>query len=516
MSEVGKWSVVASENNKPSPDGWPENMAPSDVNNSARENMAAIKRMALHLPYVSTGGVITYVNETTFTVADDDLDTGYAKYFVEGRKINVITPTTSYKGVVVTSEYANTQTTVTVNLDEGATPLPTDLTDVMVGLQFDDVSNAVGPNMLGMVLPYTADIEEIPFGMGLANGEPFNPNIYKALADLYRTGTDDKGNPTYRYGTTVVDGNIWPNKPDVRGYFPRFLDTRASSDSSKKDPDAPRTVGSVQDEATSAKDLRFRHSTYIGDHKGGTNSYVGGYVYASSAERNMWRYDYNVNNTVSIHSDAEETRPTNIAFPGLLVMFGGYASASQVSPEDLVESTMEQIDPRLAGLESDLRTTVNNLAVQVDEATTEQEQRITTAIDEAEARVEEIVSRIETETEVVIQEATSAADEAKTYAEEAKQATAGKQDKASQYTIIIHPADWSTAGEVTSYVAPISGLGTNDLVMVSPATTDADMALWASCGVFAKAQLEGSITFVCKTLPNSVLTINVGVLPYDN
>lgn len=417
MSEVGKWSVVASENNKPSPDGWPENMAPSDVNNSARENMAAIKRMALHLPYVSTGGVITYVDETTFTVADDDLDTGYAKYFVEGRKINVITPTTSYKGVVVTSEYANTQTTVTVNLDEGATPLPTDLTDVMVGLQFDDVSNAVGPNMLGMVLPYTADIEEVPFGMGLANGEPFNPNIYKALADLYRTGTDDKGNPTYRYGTTTVDGNIWPNKPDVRGYFPRFLDTHANTDSDKVDPDSPRTVGSVQAEATSAKDLVLRHSTALGANKGGTNAYVGGYVYASSAERVMWRNDYNAASTVAIHSDAKETRPDNIAFPGLLVMFGGYASASQVSPEDLVESTMDLLEPRIEAIEENASDAVNGLIVRVDEA-----------LGDAEARVENVADAVAKEIENkmagTVQGVMTASQEAKDAAVEASASAA--------------------------------------------------------------------------------------------
>ena len=399
MSDIGKWSVVASENNKPSPDGWPENMAPSDVNNSARENMAATKRMLLQLPYHSTGGVITYVNESTFTVADDELDSNYAKYFSQGRRVNVLTEIGASKGIIVTTEYANGLTTVTVAMDKEGAVFPADVTDVLVGLDYDDTSHISGPNMLGMILPFTADTNDIPFGMGLADGEPFDPNLYKALAQLYYTGTDDKGNPTYRYGTTTVDGNIWPNKPDVRGYFPRFLDTRAETDGGKVDPDAPRTVGSTQEEATSADDLVFRHSTYIGGNNGGSRSYIGGFVYASGAERQMWRNDYNTASEVAIHSDANETRPVNIAFPGLLIMFGGYASATQMLPEDLVESAMEQIDPRLAGLESDLRTTVNNLAVQVDEATTEQEQRITTAIDEAEARVEDIVSRIETETE---------------------------------------------------------------------------------------------------------------------
>lgn len=44
MSEVQSWSSTAASNNSASPDGWPEAMAPSGINNSARENMAAIAK----------------------------------------------------------------------------------------------------------------------------------------------------------------------------------------------------------------------------------------------------------------------------------------------------------------------------------------------------------------------------------------------------------------------------------------------------------------------------------------
>lgn len=44
MSEVQSWSGTAASNNSASPDGWPESMAPSGINNSARENMAAIAK----------------------------------------------------------------------------------------------------------------------------------------------------------------------------------------------------------------------------------------------------------------------------------------------------------------------------------------------------------------------------------------------------------------------------------------------------------------------------------------
>lgn len=43
--DVQRYSSTAANNNIAAPDGWPENMAPSGVNDSARENMAASKRL---------------------------------------------------------------------------------------------------------------------------------------------------------------------------------------------------------------------------------------------------------------------------------------------------------------------------------------------------------------------------------------------------------------------------------------------------------------------------------------
>lgn len=42
MADVSTWSTTAASNNSASPDGWPESMLPSGVNNSARENMAQV------------------------------------------------------------------------------------------------------------------------------------------------------------------------------------------------------------------------------------------------------------------------------------------------------------------------------------------------------------------------------------------------------------------------------------------------------------------------------------------
>src|SRR5690606_9682522 len=54
MSDVQTWSTTAASNNSAPPNGWPEGMNYSDVNDAARENMAAIKRW-----YEDTAGSLT-------------------------------------------------------------------------------------------------------------------------------------------------------------------------------------------------------------------------------------------------------------------------------------------------------------------------------------------------------------------------------------------------------------------------------------------------------------------------
>ena len=57
MSEVLTWSTTAASNNSSPPDGFPEGMLPSTVNNSARENMAAIAKLCdrMGLRFINLG-----------------------------------------------------------------------------------------------------------------------------------------------------------------------------------------------------------------------------------------------------------------------------------------------------------------------------------------------------------------------------------------------------------------------------------------------------------------------------
>lgn len=97
MSEVNAWSTTAASNNSAAPDGWPEGMAPSAVNDCARELMAAIAKYRS-----DTDGV----NSTT----------GSANAYVLAAS-RVMAAYTAGDLYTVKTNFANTSTTPTFNVD---------------------------------------------------------------------------------------------------------------------------------------------------------------------------------------------------------------------------------------------------------------------------------------------------------------------------------------------------------------------------------------------------------------
>jgi len=74
MSDIQTWSNTASSNNASPPNGFPEGMAPSTVNDAAREVMAAISRYRS-----DTDGVNTSAGTNTITLAASRTMTAYAQ-----------------------------------------------------------------------------------------------------------------------------------------------------------------------------------------------------------------------------------------------------------------------------------------------------------------------------------------------------------------------------------------------------------------------------------------------------
>ena len=74
MSDVQTWSTTAASNNSAAPNGFPEGMPPSGVNDAAREVMAAIARYR-----EDTDGVNTSSGTDTITLASSRTMTAYAQ-----------------------------------------------------------------------------------------------------------------------------------------------------------------------------------------------------------------------------------------------------------------------------------------------------------------------------------------------------------------------------------------------------------------------------------------------------
>ena len=112
MSDIKTWSKTASENNSTAPDGFPEGMPASSLNNSSRELMASLKTWYEDAQWIDYNDTPTYVSTTSFTVEGDQT----AIYLVN-RRIRINDSTTLYGRI---TEVAYTSlTTVTVVLDSG-------------------------------------------------------------------------------------------------------------------------------------------------------------------------------------------------------------------------------------------------------------------------------------------------------------------------------------------------------------------------------------------------------------
>jgi hypothetical protein len=114
------WNTTAGSNNEAAPDGAPENMAPSGVNNTMREMMARIKEMQAALPWIDYGkgsGTVTFTftSSALFEVEGADVTAAYTK----GRRIKAVGTTTgTIYGTIDTSTFT-VNTKVYVDWDSG-------------------------------------------------------------------------------------------------------------------------------------------------------------------------------------------------------------------------------------------------------------------------------------------------------------------------------------------------------------------------------------------------------------
>jgi hypothetical protein len=136
---IKNWSTTPASNNSAAPFGFPENMAPSGVNDAARQVMADVRSQCEDAEWFNWGDTPSRASATTFKIGADVT----TRYLVN-RAIKCNDGSTLY-GIVTASSYSAPDTTVTVNLDSGS--LTTSLSSVALAIL--SPTNRAIPTALG-------------------------------------------------------------------------------------------------------------------------------------------------------------------------------------------------------------------------------------------------------------------------------------------------------------------------------------------------------------------------------
>jgi hypothetical protein len=110
MSNIHSWSTSAANNNSAAPDGFPEGMAPSGVNDAAREVMAAVKRWYVDAEWRIFDLSAVRQSNTSFLVS-----VTATNVFTAGRRLRMIDGGVTIYGDVIASGMSGANTLVTVS-----------------------------------------------------------------------------------------------------------------------------------------------------------------------------------------------------------------------------------------------------------------------------------------------------------------------------------------------------------------------------------------------------------------
>ncbi len=111
---IQDYSKTPANNNSPVPNGWPEGMPPSGVNDSARQNMADLRTWYEDSQWVNLGAAIVYSSANAFTLP---LGVDLTATYHVGRRVKAVGTTTgTITGTITDSAYTSL-TTVTVSWD---------------------------------------------------------------------------------------------------------------------------------------------------------------------------------------------------------------------------------------------------------------------------------------------------------------------------------------------------------------------------------------------------------------
>ena len=108
MTAISTWSTTPANNNNGAPNGAPEGMAPSGVNDTIREIMARVREWYEDAQWIDLGLTHVRVSTSQFTISGN-----YTTVYTVGRRVRMSGSATTY-GTISASSFVAPDTTVTV------------------------------------------------------------------------------------------------------------------------------------------------------------------------------------------------------------------------------------------------------------------------------------------------------------------------------------------------------------------------------------------------------------------
>lgn len=125
VTGIKNWSTTPGDNDSAPPNGAPEGMPPSSVNDVMRQNMADIREWYEDPIWIDYGYTTTYIDADTFRIAGDRTE-----LLTVGRRVRAIGTGYTIYGSVTAAAYTTPNTDVDVAWDSGT--LDNTLTSVMI------------------------------------------------------------------------------------------------------------------------------------------------------------------------------------------------------------------------------------------------------------------------------------------------------------------------------------------------------------------------------------------------
>lgn len=162
MTDIRNWSTDPELNKRATPFGWPEGQAPATINDCARQMQSETRSWYEDAQWLDLGDLATYIDDDSFSVPNDR-----TSVYEVGRRVKVShgsesTPEAPYVcGVITSSAYAASITTIEITRDAGEPVLEADTARVAVS-QASVTDSAFSPAAragVGQGLAVSADQE---------------------------------------------------------------------------------------------------------------------------------------------------------------------------------------------------------------------------------------------------------------------------------------------------------------------------------------------------------------------